>query len=1075
MARSGGKFLRRFTQTLMFTERTFRHRFPHEFPMKLSAYRFAIALAATLSLHADELAPVGPNIRPLAAKPGARPFTYVEAPDKLPNYLAGEKWGTQGQAITQMQAPMSPEQSLTRLVVQPGFTTSLFAAEPDITKPIALAWDERGRLWVAETVDYPNEQQPEGQGRDRIKICEDTNGDGKADKFTVFADKLSIPTSLCFGNGGLIVIEGGHTLFLKDTDGDDRADERKVLFSGWNMGDTHATASNLRYGLDNWIWGTVGYSGFDGEVGGKNVKFGMGVFRFKPDGSALEFIRSSNNNTWGLGLTEDGVVLGSTANGNAAWYMPIPNRYYEAVSGWNSSRMETVADTQAIYPVTEKVRQVDWHNKYSAGAGSALYTARAFPAEFWNQISFVCEPTGHLIGWFRWERQGADFKAVNLGSFLASDDEWTAPIVAEVGPDGALWVLDWYNYIVQHNPVPIGFKNGKGNAYETPIRDKRHGRVFRVVHESDRQQGKRLNPLKASATKTGKPGEELVAALKSDNQLWRMHAQRLLIERGDKSVAPALRELVADSSADTLGFNAGATHALWTLHGLNAVGAEATAALKHASPSVRRAAVGVLPRTEDSRDTLVRSGLLKDSDAQVRLAVLLALADLPADEDTGFALAQAIRDPRNAGDRWLRDACAAAGAKHLAGFGKGIIGSADPLPAGALEVVRIVARHYATATPDSVAMVVRAVSETSATTTTAVLDGLIAGWPAQSKPDFNDEAGTQLDEAMRAFPDAAKDKLLVLAQKWGRLDLFTAQVSASKQRLAAKLADTAAADPERIEAARGLLRLADEIGNVRAALGQISLQASPALAGGLLGALSESRLPETGTEVLSLWKKFTPAQKRAALNTLLRRGPWAAAVLDQLAAGNLVPKDLDGGQWQALRNNPDRVLAARAKMLSEKTAKLSSDREAVVKQFMPAAKKDGDLKRGKELYAQNCGVCHLFYGTGGKVGPDLSGIGVRAKDEILAEILDPNRSVEANYVLWTVETKAGDSLSGRLDTETQTSVELYDLQGQKHVFQRKDIASLTASNQSIMPTGLEQVGEQGLADILAYLAAGAQK
>jgi hypothetical protein len=317
MARSGGKFLRRFTQTLMFTRRTFRHRFPHEFPMKLSAYRFAIALAATLSLHADELAPVGPNIRPLAAKPGARPFTYVEAPDKLPNYLAGEKWGTQGQAITQMQAPMSPEQSLTRLVVQPGFTTSLFAAEPDITKPIALAWDERGRLWVAETVDYPNEQQPEGQGRDRIKICEDTNGDGKADKFTVFADKLSIPTSLCFGNGGLIVIEGGHTLFLKDTDGDDRADERKVLFSGWNMGDTHATASNLRYGLDNWIWGTVGYSGFDGEVGGKNVKFGMGVFRFKPDGSALEFIRSSNNNTWGLGLTEDGVVLGSTANGNA--------------------------------------------------------------------------------------------------------------------------------------------------------------------------------------------------------------------------------------------------------------------------------------------------------------------------------------------------------------------------------------------------------------------------------------------------------------------------------------------------------------------------------------------------------------------------------------------------------------------------------------------------------------------------------------------------------------------------------------------------------------------------------------
>jgi putative heme-binding domain-containing protein len=211
------------------------------------------------------------------------------------------------------------------------------------------------------------------------------------------------------------------------------------------------------------------------------------------------------------------------------------------------------------------------------------------------------------------------------------------------------------------------------------------------------------------------------------------------------------------------------------------------------------------------------------------------------------------------------------------------------------------------------------------------------------------------------------------------------------------------------------------------------------------------------------------------LNTLIRRGPWAAAVLDRLAAGDLVPKDLDGGMWQALRNNPDRALAERARSLAEKTAKLSADREAVVKQFLPAAQKEGDPKRGKELYAQNCGVCHLFYGTGGKVGPDLSGIGVRAKDEILAEILDPNRSVEANYVLWTLETKAGDTLSGRLDTETQTSVEIYDLQGQKHAVQRKDIASLEASNQSIMPTGLEQVGEQGLADILAYLAAGADK
>ena len=151
---------------------------------------------------------------------------------------------------------------------------SLFASEPDIVKAIWLNWDERGRLWIAETVDYPNNLQPAGEGHDRLKICQDTDGDGRADKFTVFADKLSIPTGFVFANGGVIVIHSGKTEFFKDTDGDDKADERRVLFSGWGMGDTHATASNLRYGFDNWIWGTVGYSGFRGTVGGKEMRFG---------------------------------------------------------------------------------------------------------------------------------------------------------------------------------------------------------------------------------------------------------------------------------------------------------------------------------------------------------------------------------------------------------------------------------------------------------------------------------------------------------------------------------------------------------------------------------------------------------------------------------------------------------------------------------------------------------------------------------------------------------------------------------------------------------------------------------
>src|SRR5436190_8375828 len=468
----------------------------------------------------------------LRAREGLKPFEYVESTAPLPNYVPVARWGTQGHPIRTVQKPLEPAESMKHLATFPEFNVSLFAAEPDIIKPIWLAWDERGRLWIAETVDYPNDLQSEGQGHDRLKICEDTDGDGRADKFTVFADQLSIPTGFVFANGGVIVIHSGKTEFFKDTNGDDKADERRVLFTGWGMGDTHATASNLRYGFDNWIWGTVGYSGFRGTVGGNEIRFGQGIFRFKPDGSKLEFIRSSNNNTWGLGITEDNFIFGSTANGNASMYMPIPNRFYEAVNGWSASVLATIADSQRFYPITDKVRQVDYHGRYTAGPGSAIYTARNFPRDYWNRVQFVAEPTGHLLGKFHLESRGTDFIAHNGRNFAASDDEWTSPVCAEVGPDGALWVSDWYNYVIQHNPTPRGFQTGKGAAYETPLRDKTHGRIYRIAYRRAGVSPAQTDGEPSSAANAGTPAlmrgqrdtrpalttpQLLVAALKNDN------------------------------------------------------------------------------------------------------------------------------------------------------------------------------------------------------------------------------------------------------------------------------------------------------------------------------------------------------------------------------------------------------------------------------------------------------------------------------------------------------------------------------------------------------------------------------
>ena len=1173
----------------------------------------------------------------LVPREGLKPLEYTEAPAPLPNYVAGRQWGAEGEQIRTMQKPLGPEESLQHLVTLPQFDRKLFAAEPDIAKPIWLAWDERGRLWIAETFDYPNAMQPPGEGHDKIVICEDSDGDGQADRFTVFADKLSVPTSFTFANGGVIVVHSGKTEFLKDTDGDDHADVRRDLFTGWGTGDTHAGPSNLRYGFDNWIWGTVGYSGFRGTVGGSEIRFGQGIYRFKPDGSKLEFVRSSNNNTWGLGISEDDIIFGSTANGNASMYLPIPNRYYEAVNGWSASRLETIADSQRFYPITDKIRQVDFFGRYTAGAGSAIYTARNFPAEYWNRAQFVAEPTGHLLGRFFLEARGADFIAHNARNFAASDDEWTSPICAEVGPDGALWMIDWYNYVIQHNPTPRGFRTGKGAAYETPLRDKTHGRIYRLVYRNART----VPPLRLDKASP----QQLVEALKNDNLLWRMTAQRLLVTRAKKDVLPALCRLARNTSLDEIGLNPAAIHALWTLEGLGALdGSDARAtesaltALKHPSAGVRRAALRVLPRNENSLNAILSGKLLEDVDPQVRLAALLAVSEMPATDAAAAATFAMLQEPRNADDRWIPDAATCAAARNDAGFLRTVLAGLRPAESGDVpeprrnlitnpsfenerdgkplgwrtaqysgrsqptlaeightggrsvkifsdqgadaswslavpvkprteyrlsawiktenlrkasgsargallnihelqdpehgatrpltgdqdwtqvelrfnsgelseatinclfggwgqargsawfddveltaapgaelagevgRVLRLVTRHYAERGPvESVIPTLVALKSASPSLATPVLEGLVSGWPQGKAPAIGEAEKRTLDGLMRALPESVRDRLLALAQRWGRTDIFGETITAIIDALKKQVADPSAGDDQRIAAAKRLLGLADQPDVVRMVLRQVNLLTPPALATGLMGAITESRDKETGSELTAHWAQLTPAVRRAAIATLMRRVDWSSALLEAIEKGTINRTDLAAEHWSQLKQNPNRGIARRAERLSAAGATISADRQEIVQKLLPLAKEKGDPARGKEVFTTNCAVCHTFSGQGGKVGPDLSGVAARDRSEILIDILDPNRSVEANYRLWNVTTREGETYSGRLEAETQTSVELLDTTGQKHAIQRKDIGTMEGSQLSIMPNGFEALPPDDLKSLLDYL------
>ncbi|MEY2407661.1 MAG: hypothetical protein QOF48_331, partial [Verrucomicrobiota bacterium] len=432
--------------------------------------------------------------------------------------------------------PTAPELAIKKIRTEPTFDISLVAAEPLTPKPISVDWDARGRMWVALTPEYPFKEDS-SPGKDSIVILEDSNRDGRMDKRTTFADGLILPTSFVFHRDGVIVSQAPRILFLRDTDGDGKADRREVLFDGFGVQDTHAVINNLRWGLDGWIYGCQGYSGNDSTniVNAAGVHFGKignGIFRFRADGSAIEQVASYGGNSWGIDFNWEGELFFSKANGPHINHVVMADHFLARGKIGNAVSDRAIEDHQKVNPIFTDPRheyvQVSPVGVFTAASGCTIYEGGAWPEKY-RGGAFVCEPTVHIVHedvLYRGENPTYEATRRDEAEFIAGRDLWFRPVHTRIGPDGAMYLLDFYTQAISHNDIR-GVAHGPGNAAVRPDRDHDHGRIYRIQHKDARRYAV---PALARANSV-----ELLHALEHPNAWVRLTAQRLLAENKDLS------------------------------------------------------------------------------------------------------------------------------------------------------------------------------------------------------------------------------------------------------------------------------------------------------------------------------------------------------------------------------------------------------------------------------------------------------------------------------------------------------------------------------------------------------------
>src|SRR6266542_3255081 len=939
----------------------------------------------------------------------------------------------------------SPEESLACIRVRPGFKVELVANEPLVVDPVAFDWGPDGKFWVVEMRDYPLGLDGHGKPGGVIKYLEDTDGDGRYDKATVFLEGVNFPNGIMVWRKGVLVSAAPEIFYAEDTDGDGKADVRKPILVGFNQGNQQHRVNGFEYGLDNWVYAANGGSGgaIRSALTGQTADLRGHDLRFKPDTGEFELVEGQTQ--FGRHRDDWGNWFGNE-NPTWLWHYFLPEHYLrrnpQLAVTTTKQVLANYPDATRVFPLSRPQQRFNWPdaaNRLNSAHSTTPYRDMLFGPNFESSV-FISEPAQNVVHREILEPNGVTFTSHRAPDesdreFLASSDNWFRPTQLKTGPDGALYIADIYRLVIEH---PEYFPEELKNRPDLRAGDDK-GHIYRVYPEAAKLRSvPRLDRLGLT---------NLIQRLASTNGWERDMAQRLLIWREEKPPETELLRVGANDWNPKVRIQV-----LSTLAGLGMLTPTiAFYGLGDHHPAVKEFAVRLAEpflRVPSGNGTNLAEALLRfaaDSSVRVRYQFALTLGEWN-DPRAGDALAQIALKDRD--DPRVQMA---------------VLGSAAPHAGRMLEVILAETKSDPPAEllAQLLNLVVASRDQASAVKTFERLGqpqgDKYAPWQLATAAEFLDALARRGGGLKRLQEDASAELKQAIGTLAGLFDH------------ARKTAETAdASESDRLLAIRLLGRGPASLREDAARLGGIlQPKFSAPLQQAALERLKQINDPEVPRALLAGWKNYGPALRTEVLNVLLSRPEWARQLLEAIQSGTIAAAEIGPLHQQRLaRHSADDIRGKAQKLFAAR----NPDRQKVIAEFASVGRLTGDAERGFALYRQDCAACHRLKGEGNNVGPDLGTVAEKPVGTLLVASLDPNQAFETKYINYTAITKSGRELSGIIAAETPNSITLRNAGGTDETILRSDIDELTSSRLSLMPEGFEKaLKPQDMADLIACI------